>query len=108
MSTGWDRRFWASTRGQVVSLLLQGLQTVDELARALDLTDNAIRVHLASLERDGLVRQHGQRRGGGKPAHTYALTADAERLFPKAYGTVLDLLLAELRQRMAKETLDDI
>ena len=33
--------FFASTRGQVVTLLRQGHATVEELARALGLTDNA-------------------------------------------------------------------
>src|SRR5262245_48744525 len=108
MSTKWDQRFWASTRGQVVALLRQGQQTVDELAKALDLTDNAIRAHLTALERDGLVRQYGQRRGGGKPAHVYALTTDAERLFPKAYDAVLDLLLDVLHEQLPQETLDQL
>ena len=68
-STRWDQRFFASTRGQVVTLLRQGHATVEDLARALGLTDNAVRAHLAALERDGLVVQSGLRRGTGKPAY---------------------------------------
>jgi predicted ArsR family transcriptional regulator len=108
MSMGWNQRFLASTRGQVVALLRQGLQTVDELARALHLTDNAVRAHLTALERDGLVAQTGWRRGGRKPAYVYALTPDAERLFPKAYATVLDLLLDVLREHLPADTLDSL
>ena len=93
MSSQANARFLASTRGQVVILLRQGLATVDELATTLGLTDNAVRAHLAGLERDGLVVQAGVRRGGGKPAYTYAITADAEQLFPKAYGAILSVLL---------------
>lgn len=52
-----DERFFASTRGQVVTLLRRGSRTVDELAGTLGLTDNAVRAHLAGLERDGLVTQ---------------------------------------------------
>ena len=52
-----DERFFASTRGQIVTLLRRALRTVDELAGELGLTDNAIRAHLAALERDGLVTQ---------------------------------------------------
>ena len=99
-STRWDQRFFASTRGQIVALLRRASRTVDELARALGLTDNAVRAHLAALERDGLVHQRGVRRGGGKPAYAYDLTAEAERLFPKAYGPVLRQLLDVLAERL--------
>jgi predicted ArsR family transcriptional regulator len=108
VSTRWDQRFFASTKGQVVALLRRGVATVEELARALGLTDNAVRSHLAALERDGMVAQSGVRRGAGKPAYTYALTADAERLFPKAYGALLGLMLDVLSERLAPDTLDDL
>jgi predicted ArsR family transcriptional regulator len=73
-------------------------RTVEELASLLELTDNAVRMHLATLERDGLVRQLGVRRGvgSGKPAYIYGLTSEAEELFPKAYDAILDELLASL------------
>jgi predicted ArsR family transcriptional regulator len=107
-STRWDQRFFASTKGQVAALLRRGVTTVEELARELGLTDNAVRSHLAALERDGLVVQSGVRRGVGKPAFTYALTSDAERLFPKAYGALLRLMLDVLAERLPPDTLDDL
>ena len=55
-STRWDRRFWGSTRGRIILLLRGGSSTVNELAAALGLTDNAVRTQLISLERDGLYR----------------------------------------------------
>ena len=107
MTSGWNQRFFASTRGQVVTLLRQqGHATVEDLAAALGLTDNAVRAHLAALERDGLVAQRGLRRGVGKPAYTYALTSQAELLFPKAYGSVLDQLLAVLGEQLAPAAVD--
>jgi predicted ArsR family transcriptional regulator len=96
----WDRRFFATTRGQVVALLRRASLTVNDLAAALGLTDNAVRAHLATLERDGLVRQEGVRRGGGKPSFAYVLTPDAELLFPKAYGPILRELLGVLAARL--------
>jgi predicted ArsR family transcriptional regulator len=107
-STRWDQRFFASTRGQVVTLLRQGHATVEDLARALGLTDNAVRAHLAALERDGMVVQSGLRRGTGKPAFAYALTPDAERFFPKAYGTLLRLILDALSERLPPQAFDDL
>ena len=60
---GWSNRFLSSTRGQVVQLLRRGEATVNELAAALSLTDNAVRSHLSTLERDGLVSTVGQADG---------------------------------------------
>jgi predicted ArsR family transcriptional regulator len=95
MSTSWYRRFFGSTRGRLVTLLRRNSRTVDELAHELELTDNAVRAHLATLERDGFVRQHGVRHtgGAGKPAYAYELTPQAEYLFPRPYAAVLGELL---------------
>lgn len=95
-----NQRFFASTRGRIVLLLRRACCTVDELAQALALTDNAVRSHLTSLERDGLVRQCGERRSGAKPAYVYELTPDAEQLFPTPYAQVLQHLLGVLQENM--------
>ena len=79
-----DERFFESTRGQIVTLLRSSACTVEDLAEELKLTDNAVRAHLATLERDGLIRQSGLRRGPRKPHFTYVLTDEADKLFPKA------------------------
>ncbi|MFI5272744.1 MAG: helix-turn-helix transcriptional regulator [Ktedonobacterales bacterium] len=101
----WEQRFFASTRGHLIALLRRGTQTVDGMAAALELTDNAVRAQLAALERDGLVRQSGVRRcgGSGKPAFEYSLTAQAERLFPKPYAEALGLLTQVLAERLPPE-----
>src|SRR3954464_6985577 len=97
-----DSRFFKSTRGQIVALLRQSPKTVDELARELDLTDNAVRLHLGTLERDGIVRAGEVRREGsvGKPATEYAISAEAEPTFSKAYIPFLSTLLAALGDRL--------
>jgi predicted ArsR family transcriptional regulator len=97
-----SKRLLESTRGQIVSLLRRSARTVEELARSLGLTDNAVRNHLATLERDGIVRQDGVRRvpGAGKPAVLYEVPPEAEPLFSRAYPPVLaavvDVLVDEL------------
>ncbi len=105
LATYWDQKFFESTRGQIVVLLRRSSRTVEELAQALGLTDNGVRTHLATLERDGIVRQRGsvRRSGGGKPAYVYELTPEAEDLFPKAYEPVLRRLLDVLSERMGPE-----
>ncbi|MGH7627990.1 MAG: helix-turn-helix transcriptional regulator [Gemmatimonadales bacterium] len=105
-----DRRFMETTRGQIVALLRRGQRTVDEVARTLDLTDNAVRAHLATLERDGLIRQGGVRRsaGAGKPASLYELHPDAEPLFSRAYAPFLSALLEELASRLSRDEIETL
>jgi predicted ArsR family transcriptional regulator len=102
-----EDRFFESTRGRIVALLRRDKRTVDELADELGLTDNAIRAHLVTLERDGLVDHGEPRRGGGKPAFTYRLTTEADRLFPKAYGILLQHLLQVLGERLPEDIVAD-
>jgi predicted ArsR family transcriptional regulator len=108
-SGDWRDRLFASTRGRVVTLLRRSAQTVSDLARKLELTDNAIRLHLSALERDGLVEQHGtQREWTGKPASVYRTTPEAEALFPKPYDRVLGELLTVLEERHTAAELDTL
>ncbi|HET6836626.1 MAG TPA: ArsR family transcriptional regulator [Gemmatimonadales bacterium] len=99
-------RLLETTRGRVVALLRQGDMTVDEMAAALGLTDNAVRAHLVSLERDGLV-QPAERRGGrvGKPATSYRVSPEVELLLSKAYLPLLTGLLETLGDRLPPEQL---
>lgn len=106
--TKFGTNFFESTRGQVLGLLRRGIGTVEELAIDLGLTDNAIRAHLATLERDGLVERRGMQRGSRKPHVNYVLTSDAEQLFPKAYSTLFNQLLTTLKRRVGAEELESI
>src|SRR5215218_9584316 len=106
LATNWDERFFESNRGRMVTLLRRSGRTVEELARALALTHNGVRAHLAILERDGIVRQRGSVRrgsGGGKPAYIYELTEEAEELFAKAYAPALGRLLDVLSEQLGSE-----
>jgi predicted ArsR family transcriptional regulator len=109
LKTSLDRQFFVGTRGKMVALLRRGGRTVEELAKAVGLTNNGVRAHLATLERDGVVRQGGTVRpasGGGKPAYVYELTPEAESLFPRAYEPVLGRLLDVLCEEMGPQELE--
>ncbi len=107
-------RFLETTRGRIVALLRRGARTVEELSGSLGLTDNAIRNHLSTLERDGLVRQDGVRRGSGagKPAIVYDLAPEAEPLLSSAYAPVLramlDVLVADWPADQASAMLREV
>jgi predicted ArsR family transcriptional regulator len=106
----WQRQFGKSTRGRLVALLRRGERSVEELAEALDLTDNAVRAQLSALEREGVVRAMGIRRDGtvGKPATLYAVSPEASTLFSNAYAPLLSALLAELGERMSPRQLETV
>ena len=106
--TNLDKRFFGSTRGRLVTLLRGTTKTVNELAAELELTDNAVRAHLLSLERDGLIRQSGIQRGKRKPHFAYELTDEAEHLFPKAYDALLNQLIAVLKGRLTPLALEEV
>ena len=100
----WLQRLTGDTRAEMLRLLRRSRQTITSLADALRLTDNAIRTHVAALERDGIVEPVGvQRDTGGKPARIYALTSDGEELFPKAYALVLGGLVEEIARADGRE-----
>jgi predicted ArsR family transcriptional regulator len=106
-----DERFLKSTRGRIVAALRAGPATVEALAGAVQLTANAVRLHLATLERDGFVVRAGVEPvgpAGGKPAHRYALADDADARLSRAYAPALDALLTELAARHPPATRDAI
>jgi len=84
--------------------------TTDELAAALGLTDNAVRAHLATLERDGLVQPRGERREGriGKPATVYTASPEVDVLFSRAYIPLLTALLSGLGDRLTSKELGEL
>jgi predicted ArsR family transcriptional regulator len=91
-----------ATRQRLLTLFREGSWTIEDLARRLGRTDNAIRFHVASLEREGQLMREGLRTGGGagQPAVLYSLTPAAEEAFSRAYAPVLGACLAELREVM--------
>ena len=100
----WLDRLLGETQARLLGLLRRSRQTITSLADALGLTDNAVRMHIAALHRDGIVEQVGTlRETGGKPARLYGLTSQGEELFPKAYALVLGKLVAEIVRTQGRD-----
>ena len=88
------------TQSKLLGLLRRSRQTITGLAKALGLTDNAVRLHISALRCDGFVEDVGTMRDtGGKPARLYGLSREGEELFPKAYAQVLQALVEESLSR---------
>lgn len=100
----WFDVLAVGTRGRMLVLLRRAENTISGLAAELGISDNAVRTHIASLQRDGMVEEAGVLRAtGGKPAQLYRITKAAEELFPKAYALVLGQLIEVLEGRVGRE-----
>jgi DeoR family suf operon transcriptional repressor len=87
------KQFLETSRGRIAALLQRGGLTAEEMASQLGLTTNAVRAQLSGMERDGLVRRAGQKRGSTRPSHVFALTAEVEQLLSGAYVPLLTHLV---------------
>jgi predicted ArsR family transcriptional regulator len=74
----------------------------------LGLTYNAVRPHLAALQRDGLVRGDELRRGGTRPSVVYELAAGVEAALSRAYVPFASELVSVLGERLPKPDLEEI
>lgn len=106
----WEQQVGGSTRGRLIALLRRGMSTVEELAGALDVTDNAVRAQLQTLTDAGIVQTTGTRQGSGagKPATTYRIAPSAEPALSAAYAPVLVALLESLGDRLTPTVLDEV
>src|SRR6266513_706827 len=77
----------------VLTQLRHRPMTVEELARALGLTHNAIRNQLRKLESARLVERRGRRPGVSKPSAVYSITLGGQVLFSTLYLPVLSEFL---------------
>ena len=79
--------------------------TIDELSKQLEITRNAVRQHLASLENDGLVTQGATRPSGGRPEQIYLLTDAGKEVFPRQYSWFALLVVESLKEESGSEAL---
>src|SRR6266513_5801014 len=73
----------------VVSQLRHHPMTVEELARSLHLTSNAVRNQLSKLLEANFVAPSGSRPGVSKPARLYSITLEGQVQFSTLYLPVL-------------------
>ncbi len=84
-------------RDVLYALRRRGEATVEQLADALGMTVSGARQHLRALDDAGLVVSRREASSGrGRPAFVYRVSAQADGLFPKAYGELTNELLGYL------------
>ncbi|MDQ0257637.1 iron-sulfur cluster biosynthesis transcriptional regulator SufR [Evansella vedderi] len=86
-----------STRDLILSLLKKRNQlTVSAIAVVLDITEMAVRRHLNTLERDGIIETTLLRQAMGRPTNVYQLSNEGQEMFPRNYGMLTVELLKDL------------
>ena len=103
-----DPRFFQSSRGRIVNALRRDWMTADELAASMGQTKHAVRAHLRSMERDGVIQVAGFRPGITRPFAVYRLTAQVEALLSRAYTPFLTRLVQVFASRQAPEEFETV
>lgn len=104
----------SSAKRRVLELLKRlGPTDAAELANRLDLTDAAVRQHLAALAALGLVGTvsvpaKAAPRGRGRPASAWSLTPPAEQLFPDRHAELTVSLIQATRRALGQAGLDQV
>lgn len=94
--------------GRVLNQLRHRQMTVEELARALGLTNNAIRNQLRKLLEMGFAERVGSRPGASKPSAVYGITLDGQVQFSTLYLPVLTRFLKVAERRCAGAQLETL
>ena len=97
----------SSRREQLLRLLLERKtgRTIDDLARGLHVSRNAVRQHLTSLVAEGLVTKGPMQATGGRPEQLYLLSAEGHEGFPRKYSWFSELLLDSLKAEKGEAAL---
>ncbi len=100
--------FPTGTKGDLLLLMKRaGAVSLDDAEAATGLTRPTLRQHFSELERDGLVARSTRKQARGRPSLRYALTPEAEALFPSRDGHLLGRLLAFLQERGEDDQIED-
>jgi predicted ArsR family transcriptional regulator len=91
---------FGASRNRLLRHLLRnkGGASIDEMAGAVGVTRTAVRQHLASLMRDGLVAAGETRPTGGRPEHLYVLSPRGREEFPRRYSWFAQLLIEAMER----------
>jgi predicted ArsR family transcriptional regulator len=99
---------FAGTRGRIIDVIRRSPSSVTQIAERVELTYNAVRGHLTVLERDGLIRRAGLRRGETRPSTVYELAPGVEDALSRAYMPFASHLMRALGERLPDAELESL
>lgn len=92
------------TRKKIIMLLKKvEHMTVAEMSKEMGITSMAVRQHLMSLEKRGIINYTPRKYGIGRPVFLYRLTERARDFFPKAYGAFVKEVLRSVESMDGRE-----
>ncbi|GAB2565999.1 helix-turn-helix transcriptional regulator [Gracilibacillus alcaliphilus] len=98
-----------TTKDKILELLKKEVTlSVNELIDHLQITHMAIRKHLATLEKDGLIRSEAEKVSVGRPRQKYRLTAKGDRLFPNNYESISVEFLKDIEDLHGEEAIKQL
>jgi len=95
----------SSRQHQILEHLLESRNglSVDELAKALDISRTGVQQHFVVLERDGYIKKSTLNKTAGRPVTIYVITDKGNNYFPKQYAWFSELILSDLQQEIGPE-----
>lgn len=97
------------TRKKIIVLLKKAdNMTVSELSKEIGITPMAIRQHLMSLEKKGMITYTAKKYGIGRPVFHYRLTNKATEMFPKAYAALARDILGSIEELDGRKKVDKL
>ncbi|GIP26043.1 DeoR family transcriptional regulator [Paenibacillus sp. J23TS9] len=102
-----DQQLDISTRDKILQLLkTKGELSAKEITEFIGITSMAVRRHINTLEKDGLIESKTIRQPMGRPTAIYHLTEQAETFFPNKYHALTLDLLGELELDAGSDMVD--
>ncbi|MGZ5006471.1 MAG: helix-turn-helix transcriptional regulator [Methylobacter sp.] len=95
----------SSRQHQILEHLLESRNglSVDELAKALDISRTGVQQHFVVLERDGYIKKSTLNKTAGRPVTIYVITDKGNNYFPKQYAWFSELILSDLQDEIGPE-----
>ncbi|UOQ84151.1 helix-turn-helix transcriptional regulator [Gracilibacillus salinarum] len=98
-----------TTKDQILEILKKEVSlSVNEIITHINITHMAIRKHLTTLEKDGLVTYTHVKKEIGRPLQRYHLTEKGKRLFPSNYETISMEFLKDIEETYGKDAVTQL
>lgn len=92
----------------LMTLKTRGPQSVAVIAKAMDVTAEAVRQQMTRLHADGLVDSESRSAGRGRPTQIWFLTAAGHGRFPDTHAEMTVQMIGAIRQVYGDEGVDKL
>jgi predicted ArsR family transcriptional regulator len=98
-----------TTKDKILDLLKrENSLTVNDFVTVLNITHMAVRKHLNTLEKDGLILSKNVKQPVGRPIQTFHISEKGDRLFPTNYEYISVELIKDVEALHGRQTINEI